>query len=767
MKRLCAMAAFLPIVFLTTLGAQTAETPQKHIRVVVDTSGSLHHTDPSGYVKLSAELFYDLAVKEFYANDTFAVAHFPDHGDPGWRKSKEPPQTIDVRRYVDNEQKHDAPAVSAFRLKIRNLPYTSDYTYFSPCFQWALDDLKTVGTPRDNRVIVLITDGISDAQDADAERLSRMADTLRQNNIRVFVLAFGDASQDWFSRALRIGQSGVQGAVFGGVDSKHLLFDMVEIFSRSFGFSKDPVAADSSTIDVAHDRTLQSAAVIALYTKPRKPEFKLTPPSGHAVGADRVNTEAAVRDSSPHADVAKATDVSYAYEWLTSPEKGTYRFESNGVRPDEIVVLRPVRVRSTIGVYQGNPTDVVMAGKPAPMEVLVSQLDGSTGDPGQDIRIKYNLRYFKPDDGGRDANDYAPSPESGTPTSEGRVFLIQPDFAKDPSGTEPGKPYQGYIDVEVSQFDSPVARMSKMHPVTVYPYLSVGVIPNPVQVLSSSGKEEIEGGQAGCASEIKFVDNSQSLTADRYTLSVRLLNPPESSGAWNGAKFQFDGIEFSGIGAATEMLSPEDLGKPKHRFCVIAGTPSRADPDRQLQVHFGLWRNGADANEQKLNIVDDMDAKVNIAAPDFWHMFKPWLLLLLTALLMYLLILLLRSKYGLAPDLGVVLGAGSGGAAGGGPRGEGFGWGWLGLPQDMPVLSLDGAREVGRVKPKRDGLYVFRPGPGFQNVCRQSKDAWGEWLPIEPESDGSFRLAAGVTYRAGTSDAHLFRVEYSHQRPGI
>ncbi len=113
-----------------------------------------------------------------------------------------------------------------------------------------------------------------DAEEADAERLSQMADTLRQDNIRVFILAFGDASQDWFNRALRMGQSGVQGAVFSGVDSKHLLSDMVEIFSRSFGFSKDPVPSDSSTIDVTHDRTLQSAAVIALYTKPGKPAIR-------------------------------------------------------------------------------------------------------------------------------------------------------------------------------------------------------------------------------------------------------------------------------------------------------------------------------------------------------------------------------------------------------------------------------------------------------------------------------------------------------------
>ncbi len=131
MTRLRALAALLPMAFLTLLlPAQTVETPQKHIRVIVDTSGSLHHTDPSGYVKLSTELFYDLAVKEFYPNDTFAVAHFPDHGDPGWKKTKQPPETIDAK-YVTVQQQQDDQSVSALHLQIRNLPYTSEYTLLS------------------------------------------------------------------------------------------------------------------------------------------------------------------------------------------------------------------------------------------------------------------------------------------------------------------------------------------------------------------------------------------------------------------------------------------------------------------------------------------------------------------------------------------------------------------------------------------------------------------------------------------------------------
>jgi hypothetical protein len=766
MKRKYPIAACL--LFALSIVPSGAEVPLKHIRVIVDTSASLHHTDPSGYVKLSTELFYDLAVKEFNANDTFKVLHFPDRGDPRWKKATEPPEIVDDQKYVNSQTGHELNKVSEFHLKIRSLPYTSEYTYFSPCFKWALEDLKASGTTRkDNRVIVLITDGISDAEAADTERLSKMVPELRDNNIQVFVLAFGEASQDWFTRAFGFGGGpgvGVKGDVFAGVDSKHLLSDMVEIFSRSFGFSRQTIPAGQDLIDVARNLTLQNAAVIALYRQPGKPEFKLVPPGGQSIGASRIFTEAAAPDPGAR---APSTPVSYAYQWLDSPAQGSYRFVPDGPRPDEIAVLRPVRVKSTIRSFQGNSIDVAMAGKQAPMEVLVSLMDGSNGDPGQDIHVKFHIKYLKQDDEGRDANDYPGEPEKVAVTPEGRVFEIQPPFIKNPTGWPLNEAYPAFIDVEITQFDTPVDRMGDlMHPVTVYPYHSVGVQPNPA-IVTSNGKDVIHRGQEGCVSSLHFVDNTQNLASEPYTLAVRLLDPTGTGTAWTGARFRFDGKEFSGLGSdwqATEAVDPKELAQGKHTFCVIADDPSVQGP-QDLQIHFGFWRNSADANERQLNIVDDLVVKATIAAPDFWQIWSPWLMLLLTALLCLLLLLLLRSKHELAPDLGVALGARSGLPASASAGGRTFGWGWLGFPQERPVFSMDGDREIGTVKPSRDDLFIFHPGRGFGNVSEMSG---GNWVPVQPGEDGSYRLAAGITYRAGmNNDIHLFRIEYSQERPRI
>jgi hypothetical protein len=746
-----------------------AEVPLKHIRVIVDTSASLHHTDPSGYVKLSTELFYDLALKELDPNDTFKVAHFPDKGDPSWPKSPTPPETID-KKYVLEQIGRNPATVSNFHMHIRKLPYTSQYTYFSPGIQWALKDLQASGTSNDNRVVVLITDGKPDsfAEAEDSKRLAALVAPLRENGVRVFVLAFGtEVDQDWFNNAFGFGSpSGVKGQVFAGADAGHLLTDMLQIFSLSFGFSKESITPGKTTLDVARDATLQRAVVVALYRQAGRPEFQLAAPAGQSAGTVRATTEAAEHDPDTH---QAWKSISYAYQWLEPPAKGEYTFQANGPPPDEIAILRPVRVQSTIRKYQGNSTDVVMAGKPAPMEVLVSPSNGTTGDPGPDIRVRYYLNYFKPGDEGRDAGkQYQTDASVGVQTPEGRVFVIRPEFIKNPSGWPPGTPYQAYIDVEVTQFDTPVDRMgTRMHHVTVYPYLAVGVNPNPAVALTSGGKESIHGGQAGCVSSIQFVDNAQSLASEPYSLAVRLLNPLENSGEWKGAKFRFDGKEFSGNGAdwqATETINPRDLADSKHTFCVIAGEPS-AHGNEDLQVHFGLWRNGADVNERELNIVDDLVVKVDIAAPDAWQIWSPWLILLLTALLTYLLLLLLRSKQILPPDLSVSLAAHGGQLAAAVTAPKSFGAGWFGFPQDKPVFSMEGDREIGSVRPTGDGLFIFHPGRGFQNVNVQSSDGW---VPVEPGENSGFRLLAGVTYQAGlNNDVHLFRIHYSQERPRI
>ncbi|MGA9068805.1 MAG: vWA domain-containing protein [Terracidiphilus sp.] len=766
MKAIHGLAAGVLLAFLSI--GLCAETPQKHIRVIMDTTASLHTNDPSGYVKLSTELFYDLAAKDFNTNDTFSVLHFPDAGDAAWSSAKTPPDTVNANaNNVIFQQDHSDQSVAHFRLKVRGYHYTSQKTYFAPCFRWALGDLTKKGSARDNRVIVLITDGVSDAQSADALLLEKMVPELAAAHIHVFVLAFGQANPDWFTDALNIGPNGVPGKVFAGEDSRHLLSDMLEIFSRSFGYSREvifrgPSQPLPSTIDVASGQKVGSAAVIALYDNKGmddKPEFRLTPPGGYGAVGSAVQTEAANPD-----DKNNAKAVSYAMQWLSSPQTGSYGFDANGHTPAEIAVLRPIHVKIDFRSHQGRPIDEVIGGKAAPMDVVVSPADGSMGDPGHDLQIEYRLHYLQPHN---ETNSIWQPGKPGPPVTEGRVFTIEPQFLANVNGVEPGKPYQGYIEVVVRQFETEVERMTEPHPVTVYPYISVGVIPNRLPLLDANGGEAIEGGKSGCMNGIRFQFYAGDPKASKYALTARVLNPPDPSGAWTGARFSFDGKEFSGADAVSESVSPEELAKPVHSFCVIAGTPSGGDVGRPLLVHFGLTWDGLDAAQQRLSPVDDLETRATIAEPSLWLLLRPWLFLLVTALLTGLLALLFRARNGLPPDLEVAM-AGSGQTdPASAARHKLSVREVLGLPSARPVLSLDGASEVGRVMPSRSGLFAFHPGSGFRNVSRPSAEEWGEWLPIRPDVDGSYLLEAGTTYRAGTSVVHYFRIEYSQTRSGI
>src|SRR5206468_465562 len=126
--------------------------------------------------------------------------------------------------------------------------------------------------------------------------------------------------------------------------------------------------------------------------------------------------------------------VSYAYHWLEPPVSGEYQFQSTDA-PSEIAILRPIRVVATVRSYQGNSTEVIMAGKPAPMEVLVAPSEGH-GDPGPDLQLRYFLHYFRPDDQRQPAQVNVVESRQ---TPDGRVFVIQPEFIEDPGDGKRGE----------------------------------------------------------------------------------------------------------------------------------------------------------------------------------------------------------------------------------------------------------------------------------------------------------------------------------------
>jgi hypothetical protein len=744
---------------LLSAAAAYAETPHRHIRVIMDTSLSLRQNDPSGYVKLATALFYELAMGTSDNPDTFKLAFFhPSWSD--WKATGKAPSPITPELVLTAD--HDPSTREAFVKRILSTPYDAKMTYFSPGFQWALSDLRASGTgTKDNRAIVLITDGVPDWKEADGDALGALSVEIKKEGIKVYVLAFSkevNQNSGWFNKALQLGPLDVKERP----DANNLLSDILEIFSRSFGFSYEPLGAAPGKIDVVSNINPRRAAVVAVYPAAGAVGFEIKPPQGPAVTQERRETSSPLSGKDVH-------PVSYAFKWLSPAWKGFYDFRATGPAPSAVAILRSIDVVAEVTGVNGEQINAVMADKPAEMQVLVRSTAGGSNDPGSNIRIGYYLRYFDEDDRSN-PNLFSERDDPGTPTSEGRVFRIQPRFVASP--LYHGQPFKGdrypaFIELVVLQNGVPVELGGRRpHQVTVYPYVSISPYPNNRPAEMAGGKDILSAGDEGCVT-FQFQGNKNGLTRDSYRMGIRTAEPFRMDGPFRGARFRMDGQELrDGRWQANINFDPRRLGMDSHQLCVSVGRPT-SGTERTVPFHFGLQIAGtSDPYYEQLRAVDpDLSIQIHIAEPDFMQVWKPWLLLLLTMLLMSLFYLFLRNRRLLPPDLAVSL-ADTEGYLTRAKLGEGsFGSRWLGLTETRPIISLTGDKELGSVRPVTEELFLFLPARGFGLVM---EEADGVWRPVEARGDGAFSLQAGRRYRAGTGkDTRFFRLDYSESRPKV
>ncbi len=350
-------------------------------------------------------------------------------------------------------------------------------------------------------------------------------------------------------------------------------------------------------------------------------------------------------------------------------------------------------------------------------------------------------------------------------TSEGRVFVIRPQFVSDPPGAPKGaKYYPGYVEAVVQQFDVPVERAQKrMQSVQVYPYVSIRPVPSDAPAVAA-GHDLLRAGEEGCV-KFEFQGNRAGLGDGSYTMGVRLVTPLKFEGAFRAAKLRMNGRDLDDVPQGGGLWQARVPFQPSgNTFCIVVGRPGQAGAET-VQVHFGLLQD-SDPYYEQLNVVDpDLSVRIGIATPDSLQSWGSWLTLLLTLLLLYSLYLFWKSRQPLAPDLGISLGGGALALAPAQLAEGSFGSRWLGLPQGRPVISLSGDKEIGRVRPLDDELFTFQPASGFGSL---SVEEAGEWRPVKPGAGGAWLVTAGRTYRAGAGDdARFFRLDYSAKRPRI
>ncbi len=741
--------------------ATMAAAPERHVRIVLDTSQSMRGTrsepanDPSGLALISTAMFYDLAGFELGVDGTFKLRTFDAGSGSGCPSSV--PKTATGDWITVNHKTRDS-----FISKVLGLRYDAPCTYFYPYLAEAARDLETTRSGDDvKRIVVLITDGLTEAPTrAEEERLlGELAPRYRNSHIDLYVLAFGPtarANADQFQRIFGLGTSGgTGGEALADPGGRDLVENMIKIFKDAFAYQSEVVSGDK--LDLAGGTRRRAVAVLAQYDPAVEPAFEVVAPAG-ARGSNGRYTAVGrpVPDVTPK---GSGHPISYGIEWVVGPALGEHSFVPRGARPRQVAILRPINVMIRIEPAPPAPSQVAMVDAPMRLNVVVSPADGGKGDPGP-VTIQFRALAVKTADGYEytPSSDWLPSAGGGGFVSgKGRTYEIQPVFAKSAAFSKPprdGKPYyDGYIEARAQVDGNDVASTPNAHQVRIYPWLSLR--PDPESKAAAHGSDKtLEGGQTGCADFAFHLEGAAQNTD--YTLSAK-VGRADLTGPLGGAEVSFDGSPVKAWENGRKV-GHNALGAHNFRACVTTPRRTAGGKDLKIPIHFALWQAEDDPYKQ-LDVVKPFLLVANIEPAGFLQRWNSLLLLLFTLLILALLYWLLN-RIGFPDDLRTAVAAGPearemqaappsdpgliGHVTGGGAR---------------PVFSADGGREIGMLVPLQQDLYTFRPN----QECRElASRQGGAWVEAAQNGDGEFEILARRLYRVRDTQGkyHYFRTEY-------
>lgn len=748
-KLLVAWAAFV----LGAWPAPAADRIGKHVRIVLDVSGSMRSNDAGRLAVLSTLLLHDLAAPNPTLGDSFEILPFEQ--DWQWPDpSARPP--VSRRRVTVGFERRDALVLS-----LAGLAYDSQKTYFYPGLVAAIDDLaQSPGGHRDIRTVVLVTDGVPEPETRDREAsLIRevLIPRLAEYDIRLYVLAFSDeaVAQRSFLEAMVRGAGGRRfGEVFIDPSGSGLLAHMLTIFARSFGYAPDSVHELRGTVDLDLEAggEPEKVAVVVHTPLPQPPRLDLAPPQGGGL-----NTPAGlVRGIEPGG--------AFSLVWVLSPDAGRYSL-STDVAQGSVAVLRPTRleleVLPGIGFTQ---TELTLAEIPFALSVRVRSPLADLGDPGPvDLSFRaVGERLASPTpEGERHAwrgERGAPPAGAGKPTAEGRVYDIEVRFEENPRAA--GEVYVGYLELEARRGEAIVgARLGDhAHRVEVHPFLAVAPLPAQAYVADRA----LERGEEGCTRFSLTLAGGRLPENGKPALALRAVLAPADPALFGHelrrALFTLDGVALSvegrpGVEAGSwykgRRLSRERfLGE--HELCLRLGEPTRGDPSAPLEVPLAMTL--LESPYDEFRVIDLFTAKILIAPPGLAR-WRPLIglaggLAFLAALLWYV-----RDRPNLPRDMVCATGRDRSALIPGVPGPSGWVHRLLGLVGERPLVSEDG-QTVAWLRPERDALYRIRPAAGLTIA-----DGVGRSLPLER---GLAAVDVHHSYQlTGEHGRHVLRLEYA------
>lgn len=337
MKKLIVIMLTLTFCIVSLFNSSVFARNKKHVRVVLDLSQSLssqNHpewgwpTDPGRQLILSTLLLHDLVQPNSTLGDSFEVIPFDDDGS--WKCHPNAPLPLrSKRRAVVSKFEGRDDFVKA----IQSFKYDAPCTYFYPGIRRAMNELKGEGGDFDTRIIILVTDGVPEKHvlDEESRKIQELFPDMKENNIRLYVLAFGQ--QAWGNRAFfepvkEVGD-------FEVIPDNRLLLDtMVKLFQRSFGYTADkPQQPTVPILNLEGGYSPDRAVVVVLSSSSTDPPLLgLEEPKNGVLNLD---------DSGVLG--AKVTDASYSLQWVLAPSKGNHPF-STDIMFGTVVVLRPTRL---------------------------------------------------------------------------------------------------------------------------------------------------------------------------------------------------------------------------------------------------------------------------------------------------------------------------------------------------------------------------------------------------------------------------------------
>lgn len=760
---------------------------RNHVRVVLDLSKSMKKNDPGGMAILSTLLLYDLAKPSIGQLDTFKV--IPFHANWEWNDPGLPLPT------------HNAPVITAkntgrakFISEIRALQYEANCTHFYPGLYAAINDLQGQGKKEDTHTIVLVTDGLPDnpcvgskpTQEAEALKIrTELVPKLEQNNIRLYVLAFGPeaVSNEGFFKEMT--QQDTLGQVFIENNGEGLLQGMLALFAASLGYDVDgPLALPLTALKLNDAGNMPRAAVVVFNPKtsttPANPAITLTPPSGSPAG---INLDGGyISETAPRIKIAAGQygtpGAAYTLAWILNPENNAYGFNSS-TGQGTVAILRPNRAALTISPHpSGKQTNDVMAEVPLPLRLDVGNDFGGT--PGREVNIQLLWKAPGINQNNHDTPD-GPLPAPAIPPKKpgGQVYTLPFRLPKNPNN--PAASYQAFIEAKAYKGVGGrlLGELVIPYQVTVHPFLSI--IPSPET--ANAGNPLSKDGNPYCKSFVlQMQGNLPELPGNKagYIVKATLnVNPPNViDQEFKGATFELDKLPLQ-FNASSSLTSPSnptanaatagewykgrelsgDKLSGEHEVCINIGKPTTGDPLKNidLQVRFVLAQAPYDdyQDENGNGVIKPFTFRVTVDKPPLD--LGSNVLLITLALLLPLLLWYLRDRPALAPDLGVAIASEDNPAA---LQSRALGEAslvrsLLGLTLEKPIIINSEDVALAWVRPVDGELYQLRLPAGVRLENADSHE------PVSINNGKFATVAVNRVYLLYSPSAvHRLRLEY-------